>query len=167
MRLVYERPVMRAEVFRTNAYAEGCKREFDSATNYLKFLLKGVGALFFDMTQHKTTNMNLGFEQYYYKEAEKYDYTDETYFFEYSAENRNYNLYRDNDNSGYGRTSSGEVQVSGKGNLQTAGFNGGTGWQNTLFNPDGVTGHKYYTDDVVQTDIRFEQVTKENWIMSY
>lgn len=178
-KLAYERPIMRAEAFATNAYCTGCVREPAGSKSFLRYLLQGVGVLFFNTDQNKNTNMNTGADQFYYTESQEFDFTDEDYFLEYSAQNNNYNLYKDLSDSGYGAKNTisilgsviplnKETQVSGVGSLQTAGFLGrDDGWCTSSHNPAGTTNNWYRPDKVIATGITFDSVTQTEYVMSF
>ena len=176
-KLVYERPIMRAELFRTNAYAEGCAREVDSKTDYIKYLLNSV-TLIFDITKHDTINMETGKSEYYYKQTAENDAAVDgnMYFLEYSQQRNDFNLYQDRDNSGYGakeiygipNLAGNKTQVSGRGTLQSSGAFGYTGsWCESPYNPSGTTNNWYMPDKLIKRDITYDQFTETKWIMSF
>lgn len=98
MKLAYERPVMRAQQFQTNAYCESCMRVPNGVKedNYIKVTLRGDEdaatygqTLWFSAVAVPTINQNTGAAQYYYHEHESYKDTgyqaNGMYFLEFSA----------------------------------------------------------------------------------
>lgn len=154
MKLAYERPVMRAEAFATNAYCNSCNRTpnfGDTLTVTWKSLLGRVSTyLFSSSTKMSMINQDTGVEQYYYtgKNADTSD--GDTYFLEYCATgkpNEKFFLYRDLEDSGYCMTEGEhewyqhESDKSGVGTLQVAQGTYLFGWSTSA-----KTGLDWYAD---------------------
>lgn len=167
MKMAYERPVMRAEMFQTNGYCGDC---MDVPTAAGSVITAKVGDIkyFFSTVRIAQTNPNVGTPQYYYDEHE--DYLDVsgnaggTHFLEYSSDRNAFFIYQDATGSGLGakdgveyagglsaKPSSNSVITDGTGTLQVNGYldaasNGGwthafgqTSWNaNNWWRPDTV-----------------------------
>lgn len=121
MKMVYERPVMRVEVYQANDYVAACNRVQTTEGKFLSVYC-GENVYYFTTSATSQTNLNSGQAQYYFNEynGELGDYTPQDgytngndggiFYLEYSAHmssanNPAYYLYQENASSGYGASS--------------------------------------------------------------
>lgn len=108
MKLAYERPIMRAEAFATNAYCGACESQ-PKWSDCLKVVFGNITALF-SSVKIPMLNPNTGDQQYYYQECTDHEDTNDGIFYlEFSQDQTNWNggkptffLYKENEKSGYG-----------------------------------------------------------------
>lgn len=136
MKLAYERPVMRAEAFATNAYCGPCQSQ-PTWMDCLKVTLGSITA-WFSSVKIPMVNPNSGDQQYYYNECTDHEDTnDGIYYLEFSQDQTNWNggkptffLYKENEKSGYGASDlSGGSWLSPKPSDQATVTSPGTGLQ--------------------------------------
>ena len=103
-KLAYERPIMRAEAFATNAYCNGCKKQA-SFSGMLTGILDGITYLFDSVTRTDMINQDTGLKQYYYTGKSNVENDENVYFLEYCAsaeKGKDFFVYQDlGENSGY------------------------------------------------------------------
>lgn len=103
-KLAYERPVMRAEAFATNAYCNSCKKQA-SFSGMLTGMLDDITYFFDSVTRTDMINQDTGLKQYYYKGKSNKENDDNVYFLEYCAsaeKGKDFFVYQDlGTNSGY------------------------------------------------------------------
>lgn len=104
MKLAYERPVMRAEAFATNAYCNGCKKQA-SFTGILTGILNDITYLFDSASRRDMINQDTGLKQYYYTGKSNVENDENVYFLEYCAsaeKGKDFFVYQDlGEKSGY------------------------------------------------------------------
>ena len=145
-KLAYERPVMRAEAFATNAYCNSCASSV-SWTGCLVATVKNfwggiVAKGWFSSNPNPMINQNTGRQQYYYKECEDHEghqVDEHTYYLEWSENRNSFYMYRENSKSGYYDQLDGTMTDSGADSLQVRGAL--DGWQYSM-----ATGW-WYSDD--------------------
>lgn len=133
MKLAYERPVMRAEAFATNAYCSNCRRLLDWTGNFIGKLTDFLSSwldiyndeFIFSADSYKSMiNQVSGRQQYYYVGSNNTNKNDtNTYFLEFSAKadgTGNFYLYQDQELSGYYDEKNGNRTQSGVGTLEVA-----------------------------------------------
>ena len=126
MKLAYERPVMRAEAFATNAYCDGCNRLLTWTGNLIGKLTSmfapTTDEFIFSADSYRSMNNQVsGAQQYYYTGSNNTNKDDKnTYYLEYSADGNDFYLYRDEELSGYYDRKYGNRTQTGVGTLEVA-----------------------------------------------
>lgn len=186
MKLAYERPMMRAQEFRANAYCAGCERVLGTTSSIFKVKWDSK-YYYFDTNPVSMRNPNNGNTQYYfnehaeYKDASSHDgntlgNADGVFYLEFSNSYLDFldthYLYQENSDSGYGASKldgnrpAADATVkpgSGVGLQVNSGDNGWciNTWANKS-NPDNW----WYSDDE-KGRVSYAQDTVLKYIMSY
>lgn len=130
-KLAYERPVMRAEAFATNAYCDNCTKLLTWTGNLIAWL-RDLGEnstkyIFSNESYQLMNNQVSGRQQYYYTGSSEDENDNNVYFLEYSVNGNDFFLYEDLNESGVYQ---GRKWQSGKGTLQVADSGKGDfGWE--------------------------------------
>lgn len=195
MKMKYERPVMRAEAFQTNAYCGDCNRLPGPTEEHT--ILKAVSKycaslgrnprleLYFDMdTRVDGLSDSHGLGQHYYHEytgtdfvgnngTDFWDFGNTTYYLEWSARDRAYYVYQENPDSGYsdilyGDTDGGEnkLQINGRGPEGDGRNRENGGWNLHYDNESYYRADKSVTYGTSWT-VTYENGTKVEYTASY
>lgn len=167
MKLAYERPVMRAEAFATNAYCNGCKEQA-KWDGVLTGIVNEISYFFDVVTRQDMINQDTGLKQYYYTGKSNVENDENVYFLEYCAsaeKGKDFFLYKDlGKESGYCKHNGSLLHVlghecdeSGDGTLEVAqGGEGNSGrmysWKTNLcWYADLNLGNIRYTQKIEYT----------------
>lgn len=192
MKMKYERPVMRAQVFQANAYCAGCDRVLGTTSSVLKVIWDDK-YYYFDPNAVAMRNPNNGNTQYYFNEHKDYmnssshdgntlGNADGVFYLEFSNSYINsrdaHYLYKEDSRSGYGAS---ELHQSGLLNRWNptddavtnpgsgAGLqvnDGSDGWGISWWGDRSDPNAWWYSDDL-QGKVTYSSDTVMEYIMSY